>query len=185
MVINIFKKIFKRESIKRNMLDKKQEDVTMGKLVIKDGKLVDGSNAGLQPIPQEILDQMRKETEMNKQRMEATRVQPQPQEEEEMMLPEDIPEEELDPEATQPLTGRQQYENEMYEQEQPAQVEQQDFNVIVNIVMLGGLPMRINVPGKYVEDFIMKFNNAIDRQIHFNIGTQVLVTKNILYYSLE
>jgi len=186
-MFNLFKKILKREDIERKLIGR-MEGNKMGKLIIKDGKLVEDNKINqpqnIQPIPPDILEQMRQETELNKQRMEQERTQMiQPQEEE--MLPEDM--EESVQEQEQPaMTGRQQYEQEMNKQEQSSQEQQvQDFNIIVNLVMIGGLPMKINIPGQYVEEFITKLNNAIDRQLHFNVGTQVIVTKNILYYSLE
>jgi len=188
-MFNIFKKVLKRENIKRNMLDK--EDEKMGKLVIKDGKLVENTPENnphsvqpqIQQIPPEVLEQMRMESEYNKQEMERQRMQAQqPADIEEEMLQEDISNEPTEEQLAyeQQMTGRQQYEQEQQEQQQP-----QDFNITVNMIMIGGLPIRINVPGQYIEKFITDLNLAIDRQLHFNVGTQVIITKNILYYSLE
>jgi len=186
-MLNVFKQMLKREDIKRNLFGRTKEEQNMGKLVIKDGKLVEPTKEQQilntpQPIPQDVLEQMRQETIQNRQQMQQERIQPQEIEEE--MLSEDIQEEMLsNEEEIQQMTGRQQYEQEQAEMQ--AQTQPQDFTVIVNMIMLGGLPIRINVPGQYIEDFIMKLNNAIDRQLHFNVGTQVLITRNILYYSLE
>ncbi len=63
---------------------------------------------------------------------------------------------------------------------QPPQVPPQPANVEVNILLVGGINVKLPMVGTNLQPFLQEVSNAIDSQASIQIGNQLINGRNIV-----